>query len=262
MPELIEIEAYRRLAEARALGREIAEVVAPDAWWLKGGLTAGALADALVGRRFTAARRTGKRLFLETSDSGPVLGLRFGMTGRLLVDGTAGVDRLLYSSDRAVGAWDRLLVCFAGGGELRVRDPRRLGGAELDPDEARLGPDATSLGPAALARVLHGSRAPVKVRLMDQSRVSGLGNLLVDEVLFQAGLDPARVAGSLSPTEVRRLHRWMRRTLADLDARGGSHTGELGPARRPGGACPKDGTPLARRTVGGRTTWSCPQHQR
>lgn len=103
MPELIEIEAYRRLAEARALGREIAEVVAPDAWWLKGGLTAGALADALVGRRFTAARRTGKRLLLETSDSGPVLGLRFGMTGRLLVDGTAGVDRLLYSSDRAVG---------------------------------------------------------------------------------------------------------------------------------------------------------------
>ncbi|MDQ3946948.1 MAG: hypothetical protein M3357_17690, partial [Actinomycetota bacterium] len=100
MPELIEIEAYRRLTEAKALGRRIAEVVAPDAWWLKGGLTAGGLSDALVGRAFTAARRTGKRLMLETSGHGPVLGLRFGMTGRLLVDGAAGVDQLLYSSNR------------------------------------------------------------------------------------------------------------------------------------------------------------------
>lgn len=262
MPELIEIEAYRRLAEAKGLEREITEVVAPDAWWLKGGLTPGALAVALVGRRFTAARRTGKRLLLETSDDGPVLGLRFGMTGRLLVDGTAGVDQLMYSSNRAVGAWDRLVVGFAEGGDLRVRDPRRLGGAELNPDEARLGPDAASLGPAALARALQRSRAPLKARLMDQSKVAGLGNLLVDEVLFQAGLDPAREAGSLDPAELRRLHRAVRRTLADLDARGGSHTGELGPARQPDGVCPRDGIPLLRRTIGGRTTWSCPKHQR
>ncbi len=262
MPELIEVEAYRRLAEARALDREIAEVVALDAWWLKGGLTADALADALCGRRFAAARRKGKRLLLETSENGPVLGLRFGMTGRLLVDGYAGVDSLLYSSDREVARWDRLVVRFADGGDLRVRDPRRLGGAELDPDEARLGPDAASLGPAALAGLLRGSRAPLKARLMDQARLSGLGNLLVDEVLFQAGLDPTREAGSLTPAELRRLHRWIRRTITDLDTRGGSHTGEFLPARQPGGVCPRDGTPLVRRTVGGRTTWSCPHHQR
>ena len=107
MPELIEVEAYRRLAEERALDREITGVLAPDAWWLKGGLSAEGLADALAGRRFTAARRTGKRLLLEVSDNGPVLGLRFGMTGRLLVDGHAGVDSLLYSSDRELDAWDR-----------------------------------------------------------------------------------------------------------------------------------------------------------
>ena len=262
VPELIEVEAYRRLAEKRALDREIAEVVAPDAWWLKGGVTPAALADALTGRRFIAARRTGKRLLLETGDDGPVLGLRFGMTGRLLVDGYAGVDSLLYTSDRDVIGWDRLVVRFADGGDLRVRDPRRLGGAELDPDEGRLGPDAASLGPAALAGVLGSSRAPLKARLMDQARLAGLGNLLVDEVLFQAGLDPAREAGSLSPAELRRLHRWIRRTITDLDTRGGSHTGEFLPSRRPGGLCPRDGTPLVRRTVGGRTTWSCPKHQR
>lgn len=184
------------------------------------------------------------------------------MTGRLLVDGTAGVESLLFSSDRQLSAWDRLAVVFAGGGSMVVRDPRRLGGAELDPDESRLGPDAAGLTPSALAGLLGGSRAPLKTRLMDQARVSGLGNLLVDEVLFQAGLDPAREAGSLAPADVRRLHRAIRRTLSDLGARGGSHTGEVMPARRAGGICPRDGTPLVRRTVGGRTTWSCPKHQR
>lgn len=270
MPELIEIEAYRRLAEAKALHRRIAEVIAPDAWWLKGGLTAGALADALVGRSFTLVRRTGKRLVLETSDDGPVLGLRFGMTGRLLVDGAAGVEQLISSPDRGtpptpgnrdVHAWDRLVVVFGDGGTLAVRDPRRLGGAELEPDEARLGPDAAALTPAALGRVLGTSRAPLKARLMDQGRVAGLGNLLVDEILYRAGLDPARPAGSLEPAEIRRLAGWIRRTLERLLALG-SHAGELGPARQPGGICPRDGTPLVRRTIGGRTTWSCPTHQR
>jgi formamidopyrimidine-DNA glycosylase len=260
VPELVEVEEYRRLAEKQALGRKIEAVVTPDAWWLKGGLTGGALADALVGRRFIAVRRLGKRLYFDTSDDGPVLGLRFGMTGRLLVDGTAGVEQLIYSSNRQVGAWDRLLVAFADGGDLRVRDPRRLGGAELDPDEGRLGPDAAGLGAAALGRALAGSRAPLKARLMDQSRVSGLGNLMVDEILFRAGLDPAREAGSLDASETRRLHRWVRRVVEDLQGRG-SHAGRIGPARRPGGVCPNDGAPLVRRTIGGRTTWSCPEHQ-
>lgn len=259
MPELIEVESYRRLAEA-ALGRPIAAVVAPDPWWLKGGLSAGALEEALTGRQLTAARRTGKRLLLDTSDDGPVLGLKFGMTGRLLVDGAAGVGELIYSSNREVPAWDRLVLRFDDGGALAVRDPRRLGGAELDPDEGRLGPDAASLGPAGLGRALAGSTAPLKARLMDQGRVAGLGNLLVDEILYRAGLDPARTAGGLTPAEINRLHRWMRSTLATLGPLG-SHAGELGPSRRRDGLCPKDGTPLLRRTIGGRTTFSCPRHQ-
>ena len=69
MPELPEVEAYRRLAEA-ALGRQVAEVVAPDAWFLKRGLTAGVVAGALTGRRFTAARRIGKLLLLDADADG------------------------------------------------------------------------------------------------------------------------------------------------------------------------------------------------
>ena len=260
MPELPEVEAYRRLGE-RVVGRRVARVVAPDAWYLKRGLTAAALTAAIEGRRLAAVRRIGKLLLYDTDGNGPVLGLRFGLSGRLVVDGAAGVDSLIYSSDQVLDRYERFGLRFDGGGELTIRDPRRLGGVELDPVEARLGPDALSVGPAALARALAGSRAPLKARLLDQSRVAGVGNLAADEALWRAGLDPTRPAASLDPTELRRLHRHLRATMVDLIAGGGSHSGELMVERRPGGSCPRDGTPLVRRTVGGRTTWSCPRHQ-
>ncbi len=261
MPELAEVDAYRRLA-AQALGRRVAEVVAPDAWYLRGGLDAGTLADALVGRRFVDARRVGKLLLLDTDKDGPVLGLRFGMTGRLLVDGTAGVGTLLYSSDADLESWDRFGVRFADGGDLRVRDPRRLGGVELAPAEDRLGPDALTITAEHLIAALGHSQAPLKARMLDQSRMAGVGNLAADEILWRAGLDPGRPAGTLSPAEVARLHEHLVGTLADLIAQGGSHMGDLQSERRPGGTCPQDGAPLVRRTVGGRTTYSCPRHQR
>ncbi len=264
MPELLEVAIYRRLA-AHTLGRLIAEVEAPDAWFLKQGLTEAEVRDVLVGRSFAVDRRTGKLLLLDLADEpGHVpatLGLRFGMTGRLLVDG-GPMEELTYGSNRDVPAWDRFTVRFADGGELRVRDPRRLGGIELDPDEGRLGVDATAVTAAGLAAVLRGSEAPVKARLMDQSRVAGLGNLLTDETLWRAGVDPARRAGSLTPADVRRLHRHLRTTLDVLGRRGGSHLGDLMVARLRGGTCPRDATPLLRRTVAGRTTYSCPRHQR
>ena len=261
MPELAEVDAYRRLA-ARALGRRVAEVVAHDAWYLRGGLDAGTLSDALVGRRFVDARRVGKLLLLDTDKEGPVLGLRFGMSGRLLVDGTAGVGDLLYTSNQDLERWDRFGVRFADGGDMRIRDPRRLGGVELAPPEERLGPDALTITADDLVQALGRSQAPLKARLLDQARLAGVGNLAADEILWRAGLDPGRPAGTLSPKEVARLHGQLVGTLADLIRRGGSHTGDLVAERRPGGTCPTDGTPLVRRTVGGRTTWSCPKHQR
>ena len=260
MPEMLEVEAYRRLA-ATTLGRTIVRVDAPDAWFLKGGVTADLLHDVLEGRSFVADRRIGKLLLLDV-DGGATLGLRFGMTGRLVVDGQAAVDQLEYSSDRDDPKWDRFALGFADGGELRLRDPRRLGGVELDPATERLGVDALELTPSGLRALLAGSEAPLKARLMDQSRVAGLGNLLTDEILWRAGLDPARAAGSLSPNEIRRLHRHLRATLVELGTRGGSHMGDLQAMRSRDGVCPRDGATLLRRTIGGRTTYSCPVHQR
>jgi formamidopyrimidine-DNA glycosylase len=262
VPELPEVEAYRRLAEV-VVGPVVRHVEVADPRFVRGPSGPALLRAAFEGRPFTAARRHGKLLVLDTGDgAGPRLGLRFGMTGRLLVDGEAGVDRLVYASDRDETAWDRFAVDFEGGHRLVVRDPRLLGGVELDPDESALGPDALRVGPAELRRALGTSEVALKARLMDQHRLAGVGNLIADEVLWRASLAPQRRASSLSPAEHRRLHHHLRRTMDDLMARGGSHTGDLMPERAPGGRCPRDGAELVRSTVGGRTSWWCPRHQR
>jgi formamidopyrimidine-DNA glycosylase len=261
VPEILEVEEARKLIEARALDREIVKVDAPDAWFLKRGLTANAARRALRGRTLTAARRRGKQLLLDTDGgAGPVLGLHLGMSGRVLIDGHEAGDPLIYASNRHVPEWVRFGLRFTDGGALALRDPRRLGAVELEPDESRWGPDAFSLRLAELELVLARSRAPLKAVLMDQSRIAGLGNLLVDEALFRAGLDPHRPARSLDRDELRRLHRATRGTVRVLGRRGGSHTGDL--PREAGAPCPRDGAPLRRERVGGRTTYWCPVHQR
>ena len=262
MPEILEVETARVLIDARGLNRPIAAVHAPDDWYLKRGLTPGGVKAALPGRRLTVARRRGKLLLIDTDDgSGPTIGMHLGMSGRVLIDGEAAGDPLLYASNRENPAWHRFTLEFADGGHLAMRDPRRLGAVELDPDEERLGVDAFDVTLAELRSVVSRSRAPLKAVLMDQARIAGLGNLLVDETLWRAGLDPARAADSLDAGEQVRLRRTISNVLRVLGRRGGSHTGDLMPSRLPGGHCPKDGAPLERRTVGGRTTYSCPLHQ-
>jgi formamidopyrimidine-DNA glycosylase len=260
VPEILEVEAARVVLDARALGREIARVHAPDAWFLKRGTTAAALRHALIGSSFTAARRIGKQIVLDTSTPSVSVGVHLGMSGRVIVDGEEAGDPLVYASNRAVPKWHRFGVYFADGGSFMLRDPRRLGAVELDPDESRLGPDALTLTVRQLNDALGKSTAPVKAVLMDQHRIAGLGNLLVDEALWRAGIDPARMAVDVTPEERRTLHKAIRSTLRVLDRRGGSHTGDL--PRDLDIPCPRDGAALQRRTVAGRTTYSCPAHQR
>ena len=259
MPEILEVEAARAVLDAHALGREIVRVHAPDAWFLKRGTTPAALRHALVGNRFTAARRIGKQIILDTADPDTRLGVHLGMSGRVLVDGEEAGDPLVYASNRRVSKWHRFGVHFADGGSFMLRAPRRLGAAELDPDESRFGPDALTVTAAQLDRALGKRTAPIKAVLMDQARIAGLGNLLVDEALWRAGIDPARPAVDIGTEERRTLHRAVRATLRVLDRRGGSHTGDM--PRDLDIPCPRDGAPLVRRTVAGRTTYSCPVHQ-
>lgn len=259
MPELIEVEQYRRVAE-EAVGRRVDGVDVLDPPYVRGGVDGPGLADAVEGSTIVAADRLGKVLLLET-DRDHTLGLRFGMTGRLLVDGVSPIERLEYSPIGHRDEWVRVRFRLGGGGDLTIVDPRRLGSVVLDPDLSGLGPDAASVSLSVFRGVLGTSQVAVKARLLDRSKLAGVGNLIADETLWQSQIDPARPAGSLDDDEVRRLHRGLRSTIRRLTRRGGSHTGDLQASRGRGMPCPRCGAMLARRTIGGRTTYSCPREQ-
>lgn len=259
MPELIEVEMYRTALDA-AVGRCIAEVVTVDPLMVRGDIDRSVLDAALVGSRIERTDRRGK-LAVCHLDSGHALGLRFGMTGRLIVGHNAPIEQLEYGAKRDDPRWDRLVLRLDNDTLVRINDPRRLGSFELDPAVDRLGADATTISAAALRDALDSQRA-LKAILLDQARLAGLGNLLVDEILWRVGFAPTRVAASLDDTEVRLLRRVIRSTIRQLTRRGGSHRGDLQAERHPGGHCPADGSSLARSTVGGRTTYWCGFHQR
>jgi formamidopyrimidine-DNA glycosylase len=247
MPELPEAERARQAIE-RVLDREIVAVDDTDTYVCRPHAP-GEIAAALTGRRLTAAHRRGKFMWVETDDDGPDLGLHLGMAGRIVID------------EPPVGLWDRFVLEFADGGRLALRDKRRLGRAVIEPDFTHVGPDAGEVSRAEFRIRIGRGNTPVKARLLDQHAISGVGNLLADEILWQAGISPRRRTGSLSDDELDELRRATRRAIRNAIRRGGAHTGELNPEREAGGRCPRCGTELSRARIGGRTTYWCPEHQ-
>ena len=258
MPELPEVEAARSLIEEHALGREIVAVDDHDTYVCRPHAP-GEIRDALVGSEFTSAHRQGKTMWVAT-DRGPVLGLHLGMAGKIVIgEREAGEPK----PDGPVlrPQWDRFVVHFADGGSLILRDKRRLGRAVLDPVIEHLGPDAAEITRNAFReRVGHGT-APLKARIMDQSVLAGVGNLLADEALWQARLSPTRPAAELGTDELDRLRNAIRAATRSAIRKGGVHTGAFIEHRTRDGHCPRCGAPVARATIGGRTTYWCPEEQ-
>jgi len=261
VPEALEIESYRVLAD-RVVGARITSGFA-DAYVAKNLASASSWARAVRGLRVTGTARRGKLLILETD--GVSLGVRFGMTGVLLLDDVAGIDGLFYGPHAYRAEWIRGGLDFDDRRRLLLHDPRRLARFEVAPDLGELGPDVLGLTRAqfdvALA-VKRGEGPAVKARLLDQSSIAGVGNLLADEMLFRAGIDPRTPLGRLDARQRAALYRAFGQTMRTLGRRGGSHTGDHMEARFPGGLCPRDGAPMLSATIGGRTTYWCSLHQR
>jgi formamidopyrimidine-DNA glycosylase len=244
LPELPEAERARQRLET-VLGRRVAAVDDTDTYVCRPHQP-GEIAAALIGHRFDSAHRRGKFLWLTTED-GPTLGLHLGMAGSIALEGPA--DRPL---------WDRFTVEFEDGSRFALRDRRRLGRAVLNPDFGHVGPDAAVVSRAEFRRRFGRSGMALKARLLDQGVVSGVGNLLADEVLWRARMNPRRPANDLSEEELDALRRAIRAATRDAIRKGGAHTGHLNPHRVRGGRCPRDRTELERATIGGRTTFWCP----
>ena len=261
MPEILEVESYRRLAEA-VTGATITKGWS-DAYAAKKLTSPTAWSRAVRGLTVRSSSRRGKLLLLETN--GPTLGFRFGMTGVLLLDASKGIEGLFYGPHTFNAAWLRAGLEFSDGRKLLVHDPRRLARVEIEPSLEGLGPDALGLSRAQFDEVLtirRGEGPAIKARLLDQSVVAGVGNLLGDEMLFRAGIDPRTPTGRLSASQRQALFRSFTQTLRTLDRRGGSHLGDHMEARLPGGLCPRDGGAMLSATIGGRTTYWCALHQR
>ena len=248
MPELPEVERARALIEELALGRRIAAVDDSDTYVCRPHAP-GEIGAALEGRELTSANRRGKAMWCDT-DGGPVLGLHLGMAGRVVIDDPPDEH-----------GWDRFTLLFEDGGRLALRDKRRLGRAVLDPDLGGVGTDAAQITREAFREIVGRGGAPIKARIMDQAVISGVGNLLADEALWRARLSPLRPACELDEAELDQLRREVRAATRSAIRNGGVHTGEVIPFRRAGAHCPRCGAGMVRGTVGGRTTWWCPQEQ-
>ena len=217
-----------------------------------------------AGSRVTGATRRGKLLVLETD--GVCLGMRFGMTGVLLIDEEAGIDGLFYGPHAYRAEWIRGGLEFTDGRRLLLHDPRRLARFEIDPDLDELGPDAITLTRRSSTRrcAARGDGPAVKARLLDQSR-RGRGRQPAGrrDALSRRASTRARGRRPRRGPARRALPRVQGATMRGaVGAAAASHTGDHMDARVPGGLCPRDGAAMLMATIGGRTTYWCSLHQR
>ncbi len=271
MPELPEVESARAVIERAALGRVIVDVDDSDTYECRPHQP-GEIRAALLGRRLTAAHRRGKSIWCDTAGvvpagpPGPALGLHLGMSGKIVItdgrgDEIEGGD--YWGRGRASGDYrfSRFSLTFADGGSLLLLDPRRLGRVRLDPPVEALGPDAREITRSQFRAAFARGTAPVKARLLDQNAIAGIGNLLADQVLWQAKINPARSVNALAQADVDRLFRAVRRSVEASVAGGGVHTLPIPSFRQPDAHCPRCGAPMLHGKVAGRTTWWCSREQ-
>lgn len=257
MPELPDVEGFKRYFARYAAGRQVESISAPARAILR-NTTPQAVGRALRGKRLERPERRGKWLLAPAG--GPVLVLHFGMTGFLVWEGTGGGR---HRHDR--------LVLHLRGGELRYRNMRMLGGAWLasEPDAVEkitghLGPDAAGLSRAELDAILDAGRGGLKALLMNQRRIAGIGNELSDEILWHARLHPRRDARSVDPAERRRLHHALSDVIATSNRHGripvaGRWIKSQRGLREP--RCPRCRGQVKRAKVAGRTAYWCPRCQ-
>ena len=260
MPELPDVEIFKRYLDATSLHHRIDNVDVQNAYVLK-DISARELARKLKARYFESSCRHGKHLFVR-ADADTWLRLHFGMTGSLKY----------FKDDQQAPRHTRVLFVFANNHRLAFDDQRKFGqiGLLKDVDEflkkRALGPDALDLDLPDFRKILGKRRGAVKSILMNQRLIAGIGNIYADEILFRARMHPATETSRLGHKALTKLFRATHYILekaitakADVNQMPKSW---LLPHRGKGGKCPRCGRKLRSARIGGRTAWFCAHCQK
>ncbi|MFW5785028.1 MAG: Fpg/Nei family DNA glycosylase [Chitinispirillaceae bacterium] len=257
MPELPEVEGFRKVLQ-RSLNKKIRTVEVYNKKVLD-HVSENQFRNKLAGVTFISAERYGKYLFAR-SDHDFWVSFHFGMTGFLEN----------CENDGSLDKYARVVFRFEGKSCLSFHNQRLFGrvGLVSSPSsfvsEHNLGPDACSIGKENFLSLLeHGTG--IKVLLMNQERIAGIGNEYSDEILFQSGIHPGRKADELSGEQKQQLYGKMRTVLSEAarsrTAGRDLPDGYLIRVRKKGTTCPRCGTSVSTGKFGGRTGYFCPKCQ-
>jgi formamidopyrimidine-DNA glycosylase len=275
VPELPEVEVIRRGLERHVLGARVVDAEVLTARSIRRHLPGAADFVARTrGRTVTAARRRGKFLWLALDDDAALL-THLGMSGQVLVQPPGTPDELHL----------RIRFRLDDGRELRFVDQRTFGsmvvsadGASLPPELGHVAPDPfdPAYDPAVAVEAIRRRRTNIKRALLDQSLVSGIGNIYADEALWEARLHYARPTETLRRTEARRVLAAVREVMTAAMAVGGTSfdalyvgvdgergyfTRSLQAYDRAGEPCTRCGTPIRRDRFMNRSSFTCPRCQ-
>ena len=273
MPELAEVEFFRRRWQLAAAGKTVRKVLLHERARIFRGTDPAGIIHALSGAKLEGSSAAAKQMLFRFQ-GGAWLGIHLGMSGELRAEPST------YSPQK-----HDHLVLVTSGPLLVFSDPRMFGRVQF-----HVGPKPpawwTSIAPAILSPqftvavvadfLRRRARAPIKAVLLMQERFPGVGNWMADEILWRAAIHPRRAAGSLTPAEIRRLWRACRNVcrlaLVTIAGKGRKLPPDLNVhipdswlfnhRWQPGGRCPKTGQPLAHATIGGRTTCWSPARQK
>lgn len=267
MPELPEVETVVRTLRPRVTGQKIiavtlhrTDIVTPKEI---------SLAPLLMDRTIASVDRRAKRIVITLDDCNRFY-IHLGMTGQLVVE----------SADAVVKPHTHFVLDLQDNSkQIRFRDPRRFGGVfwlGTDSADGDLGPEPLTLKPAHLSKLLQKTTRPIKAALLDQTLISGLGNIYADECLFLSGIHPLTPANRLKQVQVLRLNRAIKLTLrraisakgstlrdyVNADNTPGEYRSSHKVYDRAGEACVNCGKLIKRIVLTGRSTCFCPTCQK
>ncbi|KAK1271740.1 Formamidopyrimidine-DNA glycosylase [Acorus gramineus] len=277
MPELPEVEAARRAIEDHCLGRVIKRCVVAEDPKVIDGFSPSEFESSLLGKTIVSARRKGKNLWLEL-DSPPFPSFQFGMAGAIYIKGVAVTQyrrSAVNSSDEWPSKYSKAFIELDDGTELSLTDKRRFAKVRLLNDPVSV-PPVSELGPDALLEPmqldefvdsLSKKKIAIKSLLLDQSFLSGIGDWIADEVLYQSRIHPMQIASTMSKESCKCLHDCIKEVISKALDVGADisqfpenwifHSRE----KKPGKAF-VDGKKIEFITVGGRTPAYVPELQK